>query len=51
MNKTITPTNKKTMKSFSSFILTALCCVMALLPTLGAKAVEIVDAEDRKSVV
>ena len=38
MNKTITPTNKKTMKSFSSFIFTALCCVMALLPTVDAKA-------------
>ena len=33
------------MKKYSSFILTALCCMMALLPTLGAKAVEIVDAE------
>ena len=26
------------MKSFSSFILTALCCVMALMPTVDAKA-------------
>ena len=34
----MTPTNKKTMKSFSSFIITALCCVMAMLPTVDAKA-------------